>query len=210
MQQEIPQQWQELMAALAVPPSAAEATFAGLAARYQRPGRVYHTLAHARRVVASVDELAAHAADPAATRLAAWFHDAVYEPGAQDNEARSAAYAARSLAALALAPALIVEVERLIHLTKDHRPEAGDGNGQVLADADLAILGASPAAYVAYARAIRREYAFVEPEAYRRGRLEVLRGFLARPHIYHTPVWQQAREPQARRNLQAEIARLEW
>ena len=209
VQQEIPEPWQRLMAALAVPPSAAEATFAGLAARYQRPRRVYHTLAHARQVADGVGELASYAEDPAATRLAAWYHDAVYQPGAPDNEARSAAYAVRSLAALALPPALIREVERLIHLTRDHRPQAGDGNGQVLADADLAILGASPAAYAAYARAIRREYAFIEPEAYRRGRLKLLRGFLARPHIFHTPAWQQARERQARRNLQAEIARLE-
>ena len=100
-------------------------------------------------------------------------------------------------------------MERLIHLTKAHRAQGDDGNGQVLVDADLEILGAPPGAYAAYARAIRQEYAFVGPEEYRRGRLRVLRRFLTRTHIYYTPVWQREREPQARRNLRAEIARLE-
>jgi predicted metal-dependent HD superfamily phosphohydrolase len=158
--------------------------------------------------VAAVDELAHRAENPDATRLAAWFHDAVYVPGAGDNEAQSAAFAADQLGALALAPALIREVERLIRLTGEHRAAAGDGNGQVLVDADLAILGAPPAAYVAYARAIRQEYAFVEPERYRRERIRILRRFLARPHIYYNPAWQQEREPQARQNLRAEIASL--
>ena len=197
------------MASLGVPTVAATAAFARLAARYRRPPRAYHTLAHARQVVTAVEQLARYAVEVDSVRLAAWHHDAVYEPGATDNEVRSAIFAARSLSHLPLAPARIREVERLIRLTATHRAAPGDDNGQVLSDADLAILGAPPPTYEAYARAIRREYAFVEADAYRRGRLRVLRHLLARSTIYYTPVWQQEREPRARQNLRREITRLQ-
>lgn len=206
--QEPPVAWRELMVRMEVSTATGDATFAALAARYQEPPRVYHTLAHAQQVVGIVDELAVYAQKPDTVRLAGWFHDAVYDPGAQDNEARSATYARQTLAPLGVTPTIRREVARLIRLTRTHRAEEDDGNGQVLADADLAILAAPPATYAVYAAAIRREYGFVGEEQYRRGRLRVLQRLLARPQIYHTPRWRSEREAQARRNLHWEIARL--
>jgi predicted metal-dependent HD superfamily phosphohydrolase len=75
----------------------------------------------------------------------------------------------------------------------------------VLIDADLAILGASEAAYRAYAENNRQEYAWVQEPAYRMGRRQVLERFLARPRIFH--LLAHLEEP-ARRNIAAEITRL--
>ena len=60
---------------------------------YAAEQRAYHDLHHLTEVLEHVDELAAEATQPDLVRLAAWFHDAVYETGegaVADNEERSA------------------------------------------------------------------------------------------------------------------------
>ena len=94
---------------------------------------------------------------------------------------------------------------RLVEATADHVPTNADE--AVLIDADLAVLGADPATYEAYARGVRREYAHVDDEAWRAGRATVLQGFLDRAAIYHTAPM-QACEARARANLAAELAGL--
>lgn len=178
---------------------------ADLTARYAEPHRRHHTLAHLTGVLDLVDELAAHAADPDAVRLAAWFHDAVYDPERADNEARSARLAARVLADTDLAPGRVAEVVRLVELTETHDPDASDADGQVLCDADLAILGADPERYAAYTAAVREEYAFVPEEIFRAGRAEILRSLLDLPRIFHTPEANARFEETARHNLTTEL-----
>ena len=77
---------------------------AALLGRWAEPHRAYHDLAHLSEVLERVDLLAAEADRPDAVRLAAWFHDAVYDPTADDNEERSAHVAETSLTRLLLAP----------------------------------------------------------------------------------------------------------
>lgn len=197
--------WQGLLQRCGAPPAPAAALYAEVVARYGAPGRFYHTLAHISHVLHVVAALAPHAADTDAVRLAAWLHDLVYEPGASDNEARSAALAGGWLRALGLDAALRAEVERLILLTASHEADRHDGNGAVLLDADLAVLGAPPPIYAAYAGAIRREYAHVGEAAYRLGRASVLRVFLARPILYQTARARAAYEARARQNLEREL-----
>ncbi|MFC5749327.1 metal-dependent phosphohydrolase [Actinomadura rugatobispora] len=178
---------------------------AELDARYGEKHRRYHTREHLTAVLDLVDELAGHADAPDAVRLAAWFHDAVYDPERADNEERSARLAGRMLADTDLADDVVAEVIRLVELTETHAPQAGDRNGQVLCDADLAILGADPERYAAYASAVREEYGFVPEEFFRVGRAEVLSGLLALPALFHTPQARERFEAQARRNLETEL-----
>lgn len=168
--------------------------------RYGAPHRRYHDLAHARQVVA-------HATDLAGSRaclIAAWFHDAVYEPSAADNEERSA----RLLEATLPDDAATAEAARLVRLTATHDPAANDVQGQILTDADLAILGAQPDTYDRYAAAVRAEYGHVPEDAWREGRAAVLRRFLERPWIYHTAEGRARWEVRARDNVHRELARL--
>ncbi|MEU3915723.1 hypothetical protein [Streptomyces sp. NPDC029721] len=185
-----------------------------LLAAWAEPQRRYHTTAHLADVLARVDVLAAHAADPTAVELAAWFHDAVYRPDRSENEERSAALAERALPELGVGPARTAEVARLVRLTVTHDPAPGDTNGEALCDADLAVLAGDPdhpddpAAYAAYAAAVRAEYAFVPDEAFRAGRAAVLRQLLALPRLFRTPYGAAHWEAPARRNLATELAAL--
>ncbi|RPF46401.1 putative metal-dependent HD superfamily phosphohydrolase [Streptomyces sp. Ag109_G2-6] len=179
-----------------------------LLAAWAEPQRRYHTTTHLADVLARVDVLAGHAADPTAVELAAWFHDAVYRPDRSENEERSAALAERALPELGVDAARTAEVARLVRLTVTHDPAPGDTNGEALCDADLAVLAGDPDAYAAYATAVRAEYAFVPDEAFRTGRAAVLRQLLGLPRLYRTPHGAAHWEAPARRNLAAELATL--
>jgi predicted metal-dependent HD superfamily phosphohydrolase len=182
-----------------------------LVAAYDDPARGYHDLRHLAEVLARLDELVpvdAPARD--AMLLAAWFHDAVYEFGesAQTNEERSADLAERELATAGAAPSLVAEVARLVRLTEHHRPASDDASGQLLCDADLAILAADPARYAEYVAGVRAEYADVPDDAFRAGRLMVLRDLLAKESLFDSPVARQRWEAAARANVEAEVSAL--
>lgn len=174
---------------------------------YADPARHYHDLRHLTQVLDAVDALAEHARDLAAVRLAAWFHDAVYDVHATDNEERSARWAERALAEV-VGPDELGEVARLVRLTATHAAGPDDANGIVLCDADLSILAGDPDQYAAYTRAVRVEYAHVPEEEFRSGRARVLEQLLALPRLYGTPVARAEWEPAARANVEHEIAHL--
>ncbi|WP_354641870.1 hypothetical protein [Kitasatospora camelliae] len=176
--------------------------------RWAEPQRRYHTTEHLRAVLDHVDALAGQAEDADAVRLAAWFHDAVYRPDRSENEERSAHLAVRALREAGLPEPLVAEVARLVRLTVTHAPEPGDRNGEVLCDADLAVLGGTPESYAAYTAAVREEYAFVPEEAFREGRAAILRALLELPALYRTPAARERFDAAARANLAAELGTL--
>ncbi|MGR4882749.1 hypothetical protein ACIPUC_25555 [Streptomyces sp. LARHCF249] len=201
--------WQAAATAAGAPADRDAAPYADrLLTAWAEPQRRYHTTAHLADVLARIDVLAGHAADPAAVELAAWFHDAVYRPDRSENEERSAALAERALPELGIDAARTAEVGRLVRLTVTHDPAPGDTNGEVLCDADLAVLAGAPEAYAAYAAAVRAEYAFVPDDAFTAGRADVLRQLLALPRLFRTPYGAAHWEAPARANLAAELARL--
>ncbi|HSS67317.1 MAG TPA: metal-dependent phosphohydrolase [Nocardioidaceae bacterium] len=176
--------------------------------RYSEPHRRYHDIHHLAAVLVAVDELSDEAVDADAVQLAAWFHDAVYDVRAGDNEERSAELAETELAAAAVAPARIAEVARLVRLTASHAADADDRDGAVLCDADLAILASPAAEYAAYAAAVRAEYAYVPEPDFRAGRAAILRQLLDLPRLFATERAHDRWEATARRNVEAEIADL--
>ncbi|MFF3317586.1 hypothetical protein ACFYV5_19050 [Streptomyces sp. NPDC003035] len=179
-----------------------------LLARWAEPQRRYHTVTHLRAVLDRVDELSEHAGDVELARLGAWFHDAVYRPDRSENEERSAALAEKALTEAGLPPEAVTEVARLVRLTITHDPAAGDLDGEVLCDADLAILATDADTYGGYARAVREEYAFVPDDTFREGRAAVLRQLLALPRLFRTPYGTRNWETKARRNLERELSAL--
>jgi predicted metal-dependent HD superfamily phosphohydrolase len=173
-----------------------------LLARWREPQRRYHAVAHLVAVLNDVALLEGKGA----VRLAAWFHDAIYWPVRNDNEARSAELAASTLSLLDVDQSTCTEVVRLVHLTTTHDPPPGDNNAMVLCDADLAILGAPPERYRRYATDIRAEYGHLDDDAFAAGRTHVLARLLQRPRLFHTPEGSRRWEATARANLTAELA----
>lgn len=178
-----------------------------LIGRWTEPHRRHHGIAHLSAVLLFIDEYAGLADDPDAVRLAAWYHDAIYDPRASDNEERSTALAANELGVLGLAGGLIDEVARLVLLTVTHDPADDDRNGVLLSDADLLVLASPPDAYAVYANAIRQEYAHVSDADFRTGRAAVLDALLESSRLYRLDVLAPL-EAAARRNMKAELSLL--
>jgi predicted metal-dependent HD superfamily phosphohydrolase len=197
--------WLQLIRVLTGDETSGQRLFADLAARYSEPGRHYHTLEHIEALLDFLQTSNVSCKPNPALFLAVWFHDAIYDTHFADNEEQSAAHARTVLAALPCPETLLAETERLILLTKTHQAAPDDSTGQLLLDADLAILGASLDVYDRYARAIRQEYAWVPEERYRVGRAAVLASFLHRPRLYHTEALFVRAEQQARANVQREM-----
>ena len=198
--------WTALLGRVAHGAPAPSAPFGDeLLRRWSEPQRRYHTLTHLAAVLDVVDELAEQAESADAVRLGAWFHDAVYAPDRSENEERSARLAERVLPEAGVPAAVVAETARLVRLTTTHDPAPGDRNGEVLCDADLAVLAGAPAAYAAYAAAVREEYGFVPDEAFREGRAAVLSQLLGLPALFRTERGRARFETAARGNLLAEL-----
>jgi predicted metal-dependent HD superfamily phosphohydrolase len=162
--------------------------------------------------------------------VALWLHDAVHDGATPDDEERSAALARELLAPLAgrvhavpprcrepvslpghealTAPVGdddVEEVARLVLLTAGHDPAPEDVAGALVCDADLAILGATPARYGRYVHQVRAEYGHVPDDAFRAGRAAVLEQLLDLPALFRTPAGRERWAAAARRNLRQEL-----
>lgn len=187
-----------LLAGAAAPPGALAAVEAELIARWSEPHRHYHNLAHLEAVLRQVES------DPVAA-LAAWGHDAIYDPRSSANEERSAQLMASLLTRCAVPVTVISETFRLVRLTAGHRVDDSDERGVLLADADLAVLAWPWRDYLSYVDAVRREYPHVPEDLWRIGRSAVLQSLLDLPALFHR---HPALEAPARENIARELESL--
>jgi predicted metal-dependent HD superfamily phosphohydrolase len=176
-------------------------------AAWAEPARRYHNLDHLRDCLAELDRAPADGADRDRVEAALWFHDAIYDPRAVDNEARSAEWARRGLVELGVPSAVADDVGRLVRLT-GHDGPTPDRAGQLLCDIDLAILGREPEAFDTYDRQIREEYAWVPEPDFRAARAGVLSRLLSRSPLYQTEHFRRRYETVARANLRRALVRL--
>lgn len=195
--------WQDLWQRLGLPGEGA-GWHEKLMAAYVEPQRAYHTQQHLEECLMEFDAVKATGgiARPDVLEMALWFHDAVYETQAHDNEELSAAMAVEALGGHAAAE----EVRRLILLTKNHRPEDGTDDDWMI-DIDLSVFGRPPERVLEYERQIRQEYAWVPAGVYREKQGEILAAFFNRPRIYLTD-WFHARYDRAARENLALLIRL--
>lgn len=182
--------------------------------RWNEAHRHYHDARHLEDVLLALDQLAIRGERiVSAALLAAWFHDAVYAGGPND-ERDSARLAERELAALGFDPALANLVSELVLSTAPGcvREASLGAEGEVacgqLLDADLSIFAAPPSRYAEYAASVRVEYAHVAEADFRVGRAQILEGYLSRAAIYTGEVAGRLWEERARANLTREITQL--
>ncbi len=182
--------------------------FNNIIARHGEPQRHYHGLSHLTALLNLLAKHAPHIAPGSAPRLALWWHDAVYDPTAKDNEEQSAILARDHLARLGAPVALVEDVAAIILMTKNHWSGGSAGDGDYFLDADIAILGAPAAMYDTYATGVRQEYAWAPDPAYRAGRAAFLNSALARRRLFRTDIFETTYAAQARANMQRELAAL--
>ena len=173
--------------------------------RYGETHRHYHTLTHIAAMFAKAKEVGADLSEE--QTIAVWYHDAVYVPGAHDNEVKSAVLAVEAMATLLLngrpRQKSLLTVEQIILSTRDHVPlcEAA----KVVIDLDLSILAAPLGdGYWTYVGDIRKEYAAATEEQWCAGRVAFLSKFLERPRLFYTE-WGADMEKAARDNMEDEV-----
>jgi predicted metal-dependent HD superfamily phosphohydrolase len=195
--------WHAAWHDLGLPPPPDEQRLALLSA-YAEPHRRYHSQQHLGECLKAFDKVRHLAQHPGEVALALWCHDAVYNPRAKDNEARSVEWAARLLAGAGAKAEVGQRVQGLIMATcHTALPETADA--QLLVDIDLGILGAPPTRFDEYEQQVRAEYSFVPGWLFKRTRRGILKEFLARPALYSTPHFQALLETRARANLQRSL-----
>ncbi|MFL5518407.1 MAG: hypothetical protein ACJ8DJ_19800 [Gemmatimonadales bacterium] len=176
--------------------------------RWTDPARTYHSLSHLDDCLSQLDTAPDQGAHCDLVEAALWFHDAVYDPRAGDNEDRSADLAGEWLTKLGVPGPRVERVAALVRLTR-HRERPDHADGRVVCDIDLSILGRPAPEFDAYDREIRAEYQWVPDWHYRRERAAVLRRFLRWEPLYLTSYFRERYEQPARANIRRAIAALE-
>lgn len=192
---------------LADDPTSAERAYAGLIELYGEPHRHYHTLNHIRHCLAEFDRAAALMDHPDAVEMALWFHDAIYQPGAHDNEWRSAELF-RQWANGRATPAFQQRVHDLVMATT-HREPPRDHDARFVVDIDLSSFGLPWEKCEQDGRRIRAEFADLHDDEYYPGHLQFLRILQGRPTFFFTEWFQQCYEKIACGNVTRIIAELQ-
>jgi predicted metal-dependent HD superfamily phosphohydrolase len=190
---------------------------ASLEAAYAVPPRAYHDFHHVGEVLRHYQEVAAGPGwtQPREVALAVLYHDAIYEPGRSENEARSAQFAVEQIARWQ--PEAGIDARRVAHLielTARHGqfvPADFDGDPapddvRLFLDCDMAILGAEPAVFDAYDRGIAAEYRGTLPAwLFRLNRRRFLKALLARERVFLSDFFHARLDAQARANLRRAV-----
>lgn len=205
---------QEIGASAPIPLLEAEAR--DLISRWNAKGRILHNTRHLIKTLARIDEIASTAHDPDVLRVALWYQGAVinrsfdvFQRGTNSDEQEfSALYHARSrMEALGLSEDVISRVQELMMALFTHRADPSDMDAQVLIDADLGMLAASPQDFKRFRESLREECPDLCDMDYVRARRLAIKKILAREQIFHSPL-ALAWEESARANLEAESAKL--
>ena len=184
-----------------------------LKARYAEPQRHYHTWAHIEALLGHFRHWESHFHRPEPVLWALYWHDAIYDPRASDNEERSAQLLEQE-AIGHLPPDDIAFAAMIIRATAGHRVPEGltgpDADDLALfLDLDLSSFALPEPAFERMQHDIRAEYDFVPDDRFRTARKAILKGFLDRERLYLTDLAHAEWDRAARANLARTIAGLE-
>ena len=196
-----------------------------LVERWKEPHRHYHDLRHLNQVLTGIDTIstAAGLGDSRdgrtamrVARLAAWWHDSIYEGTPGEDEHASAELAARQLTGV-VDTDVVQRVHCAILATADHAAVAADAAQRVsdidagvsmLLDADLSVLARPEAGYQRYTLDVRHEYAHVPENDFIALPTALFQMLNKTPQLYITDFGVQSWEAKARKNIASELARL--
>lgn len=185
--------------------------------RYSEQQRYYHRMSHIISMFNHFDTVSDQLVQPLLVSMVIFFHDIIYDPTRKDNEEKSADLFRIFYDSVHASNAADRETgAQWILATKSHKTDVqiipglyGTEDWHFFLDMDMAILGSPLAEYEEYSTNIRREYIHFPEEVYRKRRSRVLQDFLLMPNIFATQHFRCKYEVQARKNIQAEIERLE-
>ena len=182
--------------------------FSKIANQYSYPKRHYHTFEeHIFRCIEEFNSIRGLCENPDAVYYGILNHDAFSDTKRKDNEEKSAEFAYCLGREIGLPDRFLIKCAQII-MSTSHRAPPADIDEMLAADIDLSILGQNPKIFNEYEKEIRKEYDWVPEEEFKRKRAAILKKFLERETIYHTDVFRDKYEKQARKNLEISINNL--
>jgi len=134
-----------------------------------------------------------------AVELAIWFHDAIYNFPAYENEKLSAAFFMEKSANL-LGTRFRESVEALIIATEHIRPPE-DPDQRILVDVDLSSFGLPWDQFAADGKNIRQELHYLSDAEFYAGQIAFMEALLSRERIFNTAHFHDSYEAKARENV---------
>lgn len=195
------QHWKKLMRSFGLAEN--QEVYNYIIKKHSESHRAYHNLTHISDCLTRLDAEELAAADRNNLELAFWFHDVIYDSLGKENELKSA-LKAKELMSGQLDEVALDIVYELILITKHNELPRNDKEALIM-DIDVSILGRSEAEYLAYTKAIRKEYKLIPMFLYKRKRKEILQSFLRRETLYFTDKYRKEFEGKARENISREI-----
>jgi predicted metal-dependent HD superfamily phosphohydrolase len=190
-----------------VPVAEAEDHWLEIETAYLESGRYFHDLSHLEYLLIELIPLKPRFEDWETTFFSLVYHDVVYDVERHmvmnDNEEKSADFAAKQLAAMGYPPSVIEKCRSQIMATQKHGL-APDNDTNLFTDADLSILGKPWPQYAAYKDKIRKEYSVYKDSIYTIGRRRVLENFLQREPLFKTKYFYDRYEETAKENIRKE------
>jgi predicted metal-dependent HD superfamily phosphohydrolase len=182
--------------------------------RYAQPWRHFHTWDHIARVRRATEWYyrKLNMKLPVGVESAILWHDAVYLPGATDNEEKTAQlYRDTKPTAWQFRDAYTDWVCSTILATKEHKASSSLGRGlynaaNVVLSCDLVSLAAPWNQFCIDAENVCKEYRYAyDAQVVREGRLHFYEEMLKRTTLYPHPFFERTHGPRARRNLQSAL-----
>jgi predicted metal-dependent HD superfamily phosphohydrolase len=192
---------------------------------YEQEHRYYHNIKHINFCLNKLKEYrkatkSGESNCEALLKFAILTHDIIYIPGNDGDEIHSGFVAKALIMQLGtrlfsdMAPQDIAnELESLIYITShviapthQHRQHC---NEAIIADVDLAILGADPKTFKQYEKNIRKEYGSTRDSYFNKGRFKFLQQISNKSNIFWTEYFKDTYEQQARINIKESMAILQ-
>ena len=171
---------------------------------YTEPVRHYHNWTHLIHCLREFDRTSFRMEIPDAVELAIWFHDAVYVPGARDNELLSADLFCQ-WGKTWFSPTLVDKVCDLILITM-HRQPPDKSDESYMVDIDLSSFGQQWSDFIRDTHNVRKEQTHVPDAIYYAAHAKFLRMLLDRPRIFYTDFFFDCYEETARCNIERLLA----
>ena len=172
---------------------------------YDEPQRVYHTLTHIKSCFKILQDVAHLAGNADALALAIWFHDAIYDIDAKDNEKCSAEWflkVTENLFADSIRHLVCSHIMATLHCGE----EIKDHDSQIMVDIDLFSFGKPWPDFIRDSENVRAEKAEVPDSEFYQKQCGFQKCLLSKPRFFQSDYFYQHYESQARQNLSRFLA----
>jgi len=200
--------WQRhLLTNSSVNESQLETIFQALINAYNESQRYYHTLGHINHCLDQFDQVSHLLKQPDAVELSIWYHDIIYQPGAVDNEQRSADAFKRqtnSLFPVEFCKVIYAQIVATLH----DQSEILDHDTRYMLDIDLSGFALPWTEFIQDGENIRREMKSQTDAVYYAKQKSFYLYLLDRPRIYFSEFFFDKYEAKARQNIKHKLKNL--